>query len=197
MNLIKLQLPPAIQIISEGNNLTMQAKGNIFLIGLMGVGKTTIGKKRASDLYMPFYDSDIAMEKNTHASISWIFELEGEKKFQQRENKIIDELTQYSKIVLATGSGALSLQENRCLLKQRGTIIYLYTAVDVLTKRTRVEDHPLLEKNNSHEVFSQLLQKHEHLYREIANFSYDTGKNNSAAVVQKIVKDLTRIGYIY
>jgi shikimate kinase len=175
----------------------MQAKGNIFLIGLMGVGKTTIGKKLANQLHMPFYDSDAAIEKRSCATVSWIFELEGEEKFRQRETKMIEELTQHHKIVLATGGGAILLEENRRLLKERGVVLHLYATVDALTKRTRVEGRPLLEKNNPREVFTHLLQKREHLYREIADFSYDTGKNNLVAVVQKILKDLQRIEYIY
>jgi shikimate kinase len=174
----------------------MKTKGNIFLIGMMGVGKTTIGRKLAQHLHMEFYDSDAEIEQNTKATISWIFELEGEEKFREREMKAIDSLTKQKNIVLATGGGAILSEENRRHLKERGVVIYLYADPNALIKRTRLEGRPLLNKKNAYETFINLLEKREQLYKEIARFSYDTGQNNLLHVVHKIINDLRGNNYI-
>ena len=100
-------------------------QSNLFLIGLMGSGKTTIGRMLAKKLERPFFDSDHEIEERTGARIADIFELEGEAGFRFREEKIIDELTQHEGIILATGGGAVLSERNRKILKSRGTVIYL------------------------------------------------------------------------
>ncbi|MGB6976720.1 MAG: shikimate kinase [Gammaproteobacteria bacterium] len=174
----------------------MKAKGNIFLIGMMGVGKTTIGKKLATYLNMEFYDSDAEIEKHTKATVSWIFELEGEGKFREREIKMIDWLTQQKNIVLATGGGAILSPDNRHCLKERGLVIYLHADPNALIKRTRQEGRPLLSEENPYEVFVDLLAKREPLYKEIAQFSYDTGQNDLSHVVRQIINDLRSNKYV-
>ena len=98
---------------------------NIFFVGLMGAGKTTIGKLLAKKLKKTFYDTDHEIEKKLGVKVSVIFELEGEEGFRKRETQMIDELTQKKDIILATGGGAVLSEENRRLLKERGKVIYL------------------------------------------------------------------------
>ena len=108
-----------------------QRHDNIFLIGLMGAGKTTLGKKLAQDLQCQFYDSDHVIMDRTGVSIPTIFELEGEEGFRNRESAVIDELTQEHPIILATGGGAVLRPENRRFLHDRGTVIYLCATPDI------------------------------------------------------------------
>src|SRR3954467_5324897 len=103
--------------------------GNIFLVGLMGAGKTTVGRALAKRLGSQFIDSDHEIEARTGASIPWIFEIEGEASFRQREAEVIRDITAHSNIVLATGGGAVLKPENRACLKGRGTVIYLRASV--------------------------------------------------------------------
>ncbi|MDP7453371.1 MAG: shikimate kinase, partial [Arenicellales bacterium] len=99
--------------------------GNVFLVGPMGVGKTTIGRALAELLELDFYDSDREIEASTSADISWIFDVEGEAGFRVRESRMIDQLSEQTKIVLATGGGAVLAEENRQCMKERGVVVYL------------------------------------------------------------------------
>ena len=108
----------------------MAEKRNIFLIGPMGAGKSTIGRQLAQQLNMDFIDSDSVIEDRAGADISWIFDLEGEEGFRKREERIINELTQLQGIVLSTGGGAVMSKESRNYLSARGIVIYLETTVD-------------------------------------------------------------------
>ena len=109
---------------------------NIFLVGLMGAGKTTVGRLLAKRLGMRFVDSDHEIEARTGATISWIFEIEGEESFRRREVETIRDLTGRSGVVLATGGGAVIHPENRKHLKARGTVIYLRASVNNILQRT-------------------------------------------------------------
>jgi shikimate kinase len=108
----------------------MAEQRNIFLIGPMGAGKSTIGRHLAQMLHLNFYDSDAEIEKKTGADIAWVFDVEGEEGFRNREREMIDELTQKHGIVLATGGGAIILPENRGHLSARGIVVYLKTSVN-------------------------------------------------------------------
>ena len=119
----------------------MKPGQSIFLVGPMGVGKTTVGRQLARLLKYDFFDSDHEIENRTGAKISWIFDMEGEEGFRQREIAMIDELTQKPNIVLATGGGAVIRQENRDALSQRGIVVYLQADVDELIKRTSHEGY--------------------------------------------------------
>ncbi len=163
---------------------------NIYLIGLMGAGKTTIGKQLAKALGIPFYDSDKAIEESTGVDIPTIFEFEGEEGFRDREQKMIQKLTQIQGIVLATGGGAILREENRRLLKENGFIVYLQCSVDRILERTRRDtQRPLLKTNNPKERL-QLLFEHRHaLYLSCADFKIDTGVFKSKTVVNRILEE--------
>src|SRR5574343_1728704 len=125
---------------------------NIYLIGLMGAGKTTIGRQLARALKLPFYDSDKAIEENTGVDIPTIFEFEGEQGFRDREEKMLKQLTKMQGIVLATGGGSILRAENRRLLKENGFVVYLQCSVDKILERTRRDtQRPLLNTENPRE----------------------------------------------
>jgi shikimate kinase len=167
-------------------------KTNIFLIGPMGAGKTTIGRQLARRLQMDFYDSDRVIEEHTGVDIPLIFEKEGEKGFRQRELKTIDELTRKKNIVLATGGGAVLDKTNRENLVNRGTVIYLNSSLKSLLKRTHKDkNRPLLHGNESPEaVLTRLLAERDPLYRETADHIIDTSSNSIRGVIQAIISCL-------
>ena len=133
----------------------MKNKRNIFLVGPMGAGKSSIGKQLAQQLKMEFVDTDRVIEERTGADIDWIFDLEGEEGFRLREEGIIEELTAMQGIVLATGGGAVISAKNRTLLAARGTVIYLETSIEQQLERTRRDKkRPLLQNtDNPKQVF--------------------------------------------
>ena len=110
---------------------------NIFLVGLMAVGKSTVGRQLADALAMPFFDADQEVERRAGAEISWIFDVEGEQGFRDREATVIDDLTQRQGIVLATGGGAILREENRRHLAERGIVIHLDSPIEKIIARTR------------------------------------------------------------
>jgi len=167
-------------------------KKNIYLVGLMGAGKTTIGRLLAKSLGLPFYDSDKAIEDSTGVDIATIFEFEGEDGFRIRENKMVTELTGIDGIVLATGGGVILNEENRTKLKEHGFVVYLQCSVERLVERTsRNSQRPLLNTEKPQEKIETLVQEREALYKECADFIIDSGKMQSKAVVSEIVKEFT------
>jgi shikimate kinase len=160
---------------------------NIFLVGLMGSGKTTVGKLLAKHLHKTFYDSDHEIERRTGVNIPTIFDIEGEEGFRIRELGMIDELTQLHDVVLATGGGAVLREESRANLKNRGTVIYLRASIDDLWQRTRHDrNRPLLQTGSPRAKLVQLFEQRDPLYREIAHIIIDTSKQS----VQTLVHDL-------
>ncbi len=115
----------------------MAEKRNIFLVGPMGAGKSTIGRQLAQQLNMEFYDSDQEIEKRTGADVGWVFDVEGEDGFRDREEKIINELTEKQGIVLATGGGSVKSRETRNRLSARGVVVYLETTIEKQLARTQ------------------------------------------------------------
>jgi shikimate kinase len=167
----------------------MKQSENIYLIGLMGAGKTTIGRQLAKSLKLPFYDSDKAIEESTGVDIPTIFEFEGEEGFRDREQKIIKQLTQMQGIVLATGGGAILREENRSLLKENGFVVYLQCSVSRILERTRKDTkRPLLKTNNPRERLESLFKEREPLYLACADYKIDTGILQSKAVVNRILE---------
>lgn len=165
--------------------------GNIFLVGPMGVGKTTIGRQLAKQLRKTFIDSDHEIEHHTGANIPLIFDLEGEEGFRSRERKMISELTQRENIVLATGGGAVLDKDNRADMSARGFTIYLHATVDELLKRTRRDrNRPLLQTENPGRKLAELMQQRDPLYREVANIVIETGKHKIKDVVKEIMQKL-------
>ncbi|MEM1244690.1 MAG: shikimate kinase AroK, partial [Pseudomonadota bacterium] len=150
---------------------------NIFLVGPMGAGKTTIGKLLAKKLNKPFLDADQELERQTGVNIPWIFDVEGEAGFRYREAAIIDTLTQEKDIVLATGGGAVLKKQNRQALKNRGKVIYL--SVDVKTQIGRTEkghQRPLLQIDNVKKKLEELYNIRHPIYMEIADYHVATNK---------------------
>jgi shikimate kinase / 3-dehydroquinate synthase len=164
---------------------------NIFLVGLMGAGKTTIGRLLARRLDMTFIDSDHEIEARTGATIPWIFEIEGEASFRRREADVIRELTAQNGIVLATGGGAVLNPANRALLAERGTVIYLRASVSSILQRTAHDkNRPLLQTADPRRKLEDLTAQREPLYREIADIVIDTGRPNVQSMVQTILDQL-------
>jgi 3-dehydroquinate synthase len=167
---------------------------NIFLVGLMGAGKTTIGRLLARRLDMTFIDSDHEIEARTGATIPWIFEIEGEASFRRREADVIRELTAGSGIVLATGGGAVLDPASRALLAERGTVVYLRASVSSILQRTAHDkNRPLLQTADPRKKLEDLTAQREPLYREIADMVIDTGRPNVQSMVQTILDQLAAI----
>nr|MBA3770115.1 shikimate kinase [Blastocatellia bacterium] len=147
---------------------------NLFLVGLMGAGKTTVGKLLAKHLNKQFIDSDHEIEKRTGVKINVIFELEGETRFREREESVVDELTRRQGIVLATGGGVVLVESNRLALRSRGTVIYLRANAEDLWRRTRHDkNRPLLQTENPRARLQELLGQRDALYRETAHLIMD------------------------
>jgi shikimate kinase len=164
---------------------------NIFFVGLMGAGKTTIGKLLAKHLGKNFYDTDHEIEKRTGVKVSTIFELEGEAGFRKRETAVIQELSQLRNIIMATGGGAILAEENRELLKNHGTVIYLRANVNELWHRMRNDKHrPLLQNVDIRAKLEQLYAERNPLYTRTANMIFDTGNQPVASILNQIEKTL-------
>jgi shikimate kinase / 3-dehydroquinate synthase len=167
-------------------------QGNIFLVGLMGSGKSTVGKALAKKLNKRFIDSDHEIEVRTGTSISMIFEVEGEAAFRQREVDVIRDLTAQDGIVLATGGGAVLTPESRRYLHSRGTVIYLRASIHSILHRTRNDrSRPLLRTADPRKKLEELEAQRDPLYREVAHVTIDTGRPNVQYLVQTI---LSRLG---
>jgi shikimate kinase len=171
----------------------MLGKQNIFLIGPMGAGKTTIGRYLANELGRKFYDSDHYIEEMTGVNLRWIFDIEGEAGFREREKKAINELTQLNAIVLATGGGSILLQENRNCLAARGLVIYLKTTIDEqMTRTEKDKKRPLLQNvADKREILDTLAKEREQLYEEIADLTLNTDEGSVRGICDKIL-DLLR-----
>lgn len=168
-----------------------QTVHNIFLVGPMGAGKTTIGRQLADLLRWEFVDSDHEIEARTGANIPWIFDIEGEDGFRQREEQVIDILTQRRHIVLATGGGAVMREENRRHLQARGTVVYLETPVERQLERTaRDHNRPLLQTPNPRARLTELLRIRDPLYREVAHHIMPTERASARDVAWHILQAL-------
>ncbi len=173
----------------------MNTPRNIFLIGLMGAGKSTIGRQLAKELGWAFVDSDHEIEARTGASIPLIFDVEGEAGFRLREKKVIDELTQRERIVLATGGGVVLDPENRAHLAARGTVVYLSATADQLFARTAKDrNRPLLQIADPRAKLESLLEIRDPLYREIADLVVDTGKRSVRTAEREILAKMRECG---
>ena len=172
--------------------------GNIFFVGLMGAGKTTVGKLLAKRLGKTFYDSDHEIESRTGVNIPVIFELEGEAGFRKREVTAIEELTAMHDIVLATGGGAVLCKQNRENLSQHGTVIYLRASVNELWHRTKNDkNRPLLQTDDPRGKLEKLYAERDPLYREIADIIIDTGDQSVGSIVQHLEETLNKHANAY
>lgn len=159
-----------------------------FLVGMPGSGKSTVGRELARRLVREFVDADSEIERRCGTRVATIFELEGEVGFRQREAALLDELTQRTGIVLATGGGAVLLAESRTRLRERGVVIYLRATVDEILRRIRGDrSRPLLQVADPRARLEQLLAEREPLYGEVAHLTFDSGAGNPRRLVERIL----------
>ena len=162
---------------------------SLFLIGPMGAGKTTLGRIIANELGYPFFDSDRVIEERTGVDIPTIFDYEGEQGFRDRESKIINELTQLKKVVLATGGGAVLRKENRDRLAQRGFVIYLKVSVKSQLERTsRDKSRPLLQIEDPEAKLRELADARRPLYEGTCDFSVHTDERHMRTLKSCIIR---------
>ena len=168
---------------------------NIFIVGPMGSGKSTVGKIISDELFLTFHDTDEEIENRTGASIDWIFDLEGEEGFRKRETKILDELAQLNSIVLSTGGGIILSDKNRDTLSSRGTVFYLATPISVQLERTsKDKDRPLLKNGDPETILKELHETREELYESVADYVVNTENLTSQEVAEEIIKLVKNYG---
>jgi shikimate kinase len=172
----------------------MAQKTNIFLVGPMGAGKTTVGKRLSESRGMQFVDSDHEIELRTGVDIAFIFEKEGEAGFRRRERAVIADLTTRPNIILATGGGSVLEPDNRQALSARGFVVYLHATVDQQLHRTsRTENRPLLQGvDDRRDVLEKLFAVRDPLYREIADLVLQTDGRNAKILAREIEDHLAR-----
>jgi len=168
-----------------------QVPGNIYLVGLMGAGKTSVGRFLAKRLGKTFYDCDHEIEKRTGVKIPVIFEIEGEPGFRARESAVLRELTALEEIVLATGGGAVVNADNRHQLASNGTVVYLRASPSDLWQRTRNDrNRPLLQTADPRAKLEQLFAERDPLYREVAAVIVDTGNQSVRSLAHRLEQQL-------
>ena len=170
-------------------NLTMKNnKNNLFLIGPMGSGKSSVGVRLAKHLQWPFYDTDHEVERKAGVDISWIFEMEGESGFRKREADVIASLSHLNNVVLATGGGCVITPSNRVNLSRNGFVIYLSVDLETQFRRTmkRTNHRPLLHTDDPKSKLEQLQKEREHFYLETADLSIATQGNTANEIADMI-----------
>ena len=168
---------------------------NIVLVGPMGSGKTTIGRRLAHELNRDFFDTDHEIIDKTGVTIDHIFDIEGEEGFRERESKILENLCQMSNIILATGGGIVILPKNRKILKNSGLVVYLSSSVNQLLKRTaKSKTRPLLENSSDRrKTITELLEARDVYYREVASFVVDTTGKKLHEVINIIIREAENV----
>jgi shikimate kinase len=167
------------------------APGNIFLVGMMGAGKSTVGKALARRLGREFVDCDREIVERTGVPIATIFEIEGEAGFRRRESAVIQELASRQGLVVATGGGAVLAEENRRLMRDHGTVVYLHASLDHLHERTRRDiSRPLLAKGDRRATLAALLEARDPLYREAAHLVMESGAPGAGTLAGRIAQAL-------
>ncbi len=165
----------------------MSNQDNVILIGPMGAGKSTIGRLLAAELRLPFVDSDEEIERRCGADIGWIFDMEGEQGFRDRETAMLQELVLHHGMVLATGGGTVERAENRRLLADHGFVVYLHTSIARQRERTaRDRKRPLLQNGDPAVVLKELMHRRDPLYRETADLVVSTDARNARSLVQDL-----------
>jgi len=170
-------------------------RGNIFLVGMMGAGKTTLGRSLAQRLRMHFVDTDRVMVERTGVPVGTIFEIEGEEGFRRRETSVLTEVAGGDSQVVATGGGAILAAENRALMRRHGTVVYLRAQVEALWERTRHDtSRPLLQTPDPRATLASLLEVRDPLYREAAHVIVDTGSHSASGALARVVAALKAHG---
>ena len=173
------------------------SRQNLFFVGLMAVGKSTVGRHLADVLERPFFDSDKEIEERAGADVSWIFDMEGERGFRDREEQVIDELSRRDGIVMATGGGAILRPANRRHLRCRGTVIHLDSSTERLVERTaRDKKRPLLQTSDPRAVFDRLRREREPLYEAVRDYHFLPARGGPKVLAGLIAKRLADDGVI-
>ena len=163
----------------------------VFLVGMMGAGKTTLGKALAQRLRVEFHDTDKLLVERCGVPVATIFEIEGEEGFRRRESAVLAELAQQADGVVATGGGAILSAENRELMRTHGTVVYLRARLESLWERTRHDSsRPLLATPDPRATLAQILERRDPLYREAAHLIVDTGSQSAATLVARVMTAL-------
>jgi shikimate kinase len=166
---------------------------NLFLVGMMGAGKTTIGRHLARRYKKRFVDSDHEIEARTGVRIPVIFEIEGEEGFRRRETAMIDELTREDGVILATGGGAVLNPDNRHCLKSRGFVVYLRVLPNFLFERTSHDkNRPLLQVADPLARLEELFAQRDPIYQDVADIVVEGGRMNASAIIRRIDQELQR-----
>lgn len=169
----------------------MKPGDNLILVGMMGAGKTTVGKMLSRRLKRPFHDSDHEIEQRCGVRIPVIFEIEGEPGFRAREAQAIADLCDLHEIVLATGGGAVLSEANRRKLAGSGTVVYLHARPASLWQRVQHDrNRPLLATGNPLAKLEELYAVRDPLYRETAHIVVDTGRQSVRALVRDLLPQL-------
>jgi shikimate kinase len=165
---------------------------NIVLVGPMGCGKTTVGRRLASKLNKDFFDTDHEIIDKTGVSIDHIFDIEGEEGFRRRESEVLESLCDMKNIVLATGGGVILLEQNREVLKRAGLVIYLLSSIEQLLRRTaKSKTRPLLENSlDRKKTITLIVNARDKYYREVATIVVDTTGKKLNEVINIIINDL-------
>jgi len=162
----------------------------VFLIGMMGVGKSTVGRLLARQTGLDFVDCDRELEARTGVTVANMFAVEGEESFRRREAALLDELTQRPRIVLATGGGAVLMPENRERLRARGLVIYLQSSVDEIFRRTENDrSRPLLQSTDRRARIEALLRERREQYETTAHLTFHSGAVNPKKLVARIIEN--------
>jgi shikimate kinase len=162
---------------------------SVILVGPMGAGKSTIGRLLAGLLRLPFTDSDRVIEERTGADIPWIFDVEGEEGFRQRETAVIKDILEGEPVVLATGGGAVLRPENRQMLSATGQVFYLMASIDQLLERTaKDKKRPLLQVDDPEAKIRELIAQRDPLYAQVADVVVNTDRRSPRAVAQEIAR---------
>ena len=162
---------------------------NIFIVGPMGSGKSTVGKIISDELFLNFFDTDDEIEAKTGASIDWIFDLEGEEGFRKRESEMLEEMVKKNSIVLSTGGGIILSKLNRELLSSRGTVFYLSTPISTQVERTfKDKDRPLLKNGDPGEILAKLHDERKDFYKAVSDHVITTENKSSQEVASEIIK---------
>ena len=167
---------------------------NIVLVGPMGSGKTSVGRRLACVLKRDFFDSDFEIVARTGVAIDHIFDVEGEEGFRNRETSMLSDLCEISNIVIATGGGIVIKPENRELLKRNSFVVYLSSSVEQLVARTaRSKSRPLLERStNREQTIKDILEAREPFYQEVADVVIDTTGKKLYAIINEITKSISK-----